>query len=115
MHYFFCYFSGSLITKDLSDIVKAEDFVRSSEYLQTVVVVVPRILTKEWEAKYATFASMVVPGSAKRIAEDQEHSLYTVTLFQKVLDEYKTNCREHKYVSPAIFSVFITFCAVVSH
>lgn len=35
-------FSGSLVTKDLSDIVKADDFVQGSEYLQTVVVVVPR-------------------------------------------------------------------------
>lgn len=34
--------TGSLITKDLADIVKAEDFVQNSEYLQTVVVVVPK-------------------------------------------------------------------------
>lgn len=34
--------SGSLITKDLADIVKAEDFVLNSEYLQTLMVVVPK-------------------------------------------------------------------------
>uniref|UniRef100_A0A915CLK5 V-type proton ATPase subunit C n=1 Tax=Ditylenchus dipsaci TaxID=166011 RepID=A0A915CLK5_9BILA len=90
--------TGSLVTKDLADIVKAEDFVQSSEYLQTVVVVVPKMLTKEWEAKYSTFADMVVPGSAKKITEDQEHALYTVTLFQKVIDEYKANCREQKFI-----------------
>lgn len=54
------------------------------------------MLIKEWEAKYSTFADMVVPGSAKKITEDGEHSLYTVTLFQKVIDEYKSNCRENK-------------------
>ncbi|KAI1726277.1 v-ATPase subunit C domain-containing protein [Ditylenchus destructor] len=90
--------TGSLITKDLADIVKAEDFVQGSEYLQTVVVVVPKMLLKEWESKYATFADMVVPGSAKRITEDQEHALYTITLFQKVIEEYKTNCRENKFI-----------------
>jgi V-type H+-transporting ATPase subunit C len=90
--------TGSLVTKDLGDIVKAEDFVLGSEYLQTVVVAVPKISIKEWETKYATFSDMVVPGSAKRIAEDQENALYTVTLFQKVVDEYKTNCREHKFI-----------------
>ena len=56
------------------------------------------MIIKEWEAKYATFADMVVPGSAKVVTEDAEHSLYTVTLFKKVLEEYKTNCREHKIV-----------------
>jgi V-type H+-transporting ATPase subunit C len=55
-----------------------------------------RVLTKDWEASYATLADMVVPGSAKRITEDQEHALYTVTLFKKVIEEYKTNCRERK-------------------
>jgi len=52
---------------------------------------------------------MVVPGSAQKIVEDQEHALYTVTLFkvffklffkpfnlQKVIDEYRANCREQK-------------------
>jgi len=90
--------AGSLITKDLGDIVKADDFVLGSEYLQTVVVVIPKISIREWEAKYATYADMVVPGSAKRIAEDNEQALYTVTLFQKVFDEYKSNCRENKFI-----------------
>ena len=40
---------------------------------------------KEWENTYYTFANMVVPGSAQKIIEDQEHALYTVTLF-KVFD-----------------------------
>ena len=35
-------FSGSLVTKDLADVVKAEDFVLNSEYLQTLMVVVPK-------------------------------------------------------------------------
>ncbi|KAI6187523.1 V-ATPase subunit C [Aphelenchoides besseyi] len=90
--------TGSLITKDLSDLVKADDFVQNSEYLQTIVVVVPKTQTKEWESSYSTFADMVVPQSAKRITEDQEHALYTVTLFKKVIDEYKANCRERKYI-----------------
>lgn len=56
------------------------------------------MLVKEWETRYTTFANMVVPSSARRITEDNENALYTVTLFRKVLDEYKSNCREHKYV-----------------
>uniref|UniRef100_A0AC34QGZ2 V-type proton ATPase subunit C n=1 Tax=Panagrolaimus sp. JU765 TaxID=591449 RepID=A0AC34QGZ2_9BILA len=90
--------TGSLVTKDLSDIVKAEDFVLNSEYLQTVVVAVPKLLIKEWEQKYTTYADMVVPGSAKRMTEDNDHALYTVTLFKKVYDEYRNNCRDNKII-----------------
>jgi V-type H+-transporting ATPase subunit C len=90
--------TGSLVTKDISDLVKADDFVKDSEYLQTIVVVVPKLSTKEWELKYTTYADMVVPGSAKRITEDNDHVLYTVTLFKKVFEEYKNNCRENKIV-----------------
>lgn len=90
--------TGSLVTKDISDLVKADDFVKDSEYLQTIVVVVPKLSTKEWEAKYTSYADMVVPGSAKRITEDNDHVLYTVTLFKKVFEEYKNNCRENKII-----------------
>jgi len=92
--------TGSLVTKELTDIVKAEDFVLSSEYLQTICVVVPKLLKKEWETTYAALADMVVPGSSRLVTEDGDHSLYTVTLFKKVIEEYKNNCREKKIHRP---------------
>jgi len=90
--------TGSLVSKDLTDEFKAEDFVQNSEYLQTIPVVVPKLLMKEWESKYSTFADMVVPGSARKITQDQDHILYTVTLFKKVIDEYRGRCRENKFI-----------------
>uniref|UniRef100_F1L3T5 V-type proton ATPase subunit C n=1 Tax=Ascaris suum TaxID=6253 RepID=F1L3T5_ASCSU len=90
--------TGSLVTKDLSDIVKAEDFVLNSEYLQTLMVVVPKTLVKDWNSKYETLADMVVPGSSRLITEDGDQMLFSVTLFKKVIEEYKTHCREHKFV-----------------
>jgi len=62
--------AGSLVTKDLADVVKAEDFVLNSEYLQTLMVVVPRMSAKDWEMRYSTFTSMVVPGSTRLITEE---------------------------------------------
>ncbi|KIH46288.1 v-ATPase subunit C [Ancylostoma duodenale] len=90
--------TGSLITKDLADIVKADDFVLNSEYLQTLMVVVPKLNAKEWEQRYATFTSMVVPGSSRLITEEGEHALYSVTLFKKVIDEFKMVARENKFI-----------------
>ncbi|CAJ0918171.1 unnamed protein product, partial [Mesorhabditis belari] len=89
---------GSLITKDLSDIVKADDFVLNSEYLQTLLVVVPKINAKEWEMKYATMHQMVVPGSSRLITEEGEHCLYSVTLFKKIIDEFKNSARENRFI-----------------
>lgn len=37
-----CIFRGSLLTRSLADIVKKEDFVLDSEYLITMLVVVPK-------------------------------------------------------------------------
>jgi hypothetical protein len=35
-------FRGSLFTRNLAELVKREDFVLESEYLQTVLVIVPK-------------------------------------------------------------------------
>ncbi|KRX73818.1 V-type proton ATPase subunit C [Trichinella nativa] len=89
--------TGSLLTKDLADIVKKEDFIVDSEYLTTVLVVVQRSLYKEWEAKYEGLTMMVVPRSSKLLFEDNENGLFAVTLFKKVLDEFRNRARENKF------------------
>ncbi|VDK71980.1 unnamed protein product [Litomosoides sigmodontis] len=90
--------TGSLLTKDLSEIVKADDFILNSEYLQTLLVVIPKTLAKEWQQKYEILSDMVVPGSSRLITEDGDQMLFSVTLFKKVIDEYKTHCRENKFI-----------------
>ncbi|VDO56730.1 unnamed protein product, partial [Onchocerca flexuosa] len=89
---------GSLLTKDLSEIVKADDFILNSEYLQTLLVVIPKTLVKDWQKKYESLSDMVVPGSSRLITEDGDQMLFSVTLFKKVIDEYKTHCRENKFI-----------------
>ncbi|XP_076371281.1 V-type proton ATPase subunit Vha44 isoform X2 [Tachypleus tridentatus] len=67
--------TGSLLARNLGDLVKKQHFVNGSEYLTTLLVVVPRL-----------------------IYEDQDHGLFTVTLFQKVVDEFKLHARENKFI-----------------
>ncbi|XP_068204050.1 V-type proton ATPase subunit C [Palaemon carinicauda] len=90
--------TGSLLTRNLGDLVKKEDFVQNSEYLVTLLVVVPKAIYHDWQSKYENLADMVVPRSSRLIFEDQDHGLYTVTLFSKVVDEYKLHARENKFV-----------------
>jgi len=87
-----------LLTRSLADIVKKEDVVSDSEYLVTLLVAVPNTSYKDWWLKYEKLSDMVVPQSSKMVFEDHEHGIFTVTLFRKVIDEYKLHCRENKFI-----------------
>jgi len=49
----------------------------------------------------------IVSCCCRLITEDAESGLFAVTIFRKVLDEYKLHCRENKLVS--IFSIQSTY------
>ncbi|KAK9474787.1 uncharacterized protein V1510DRAFT_410664 [Dipodascopsis tothii] len=88
--------TGNLSTRSLHDVVKASNFVLGSEYLETVLIAVPRALTKTFIKEYETMVAMVVPRSAGVVAEDDEFTLYSVTLFKKTVPEFLQKCREAK-------------------
>lgn len=50
----------------------------------------------DWKLKYEKLTDMVVPRSSVLIFEDNEHGLFTVSLFRKVMDDFKYHCRENK-------------------
>ncbi|KAJ3393911.1 hypothetical protein HDU92_007391 [Lobulomyces angularis] len=90
--------TGNLAVRSLNDVVKREYFVLDSEYLTTILVAVPKSLVDDWKAKYESLTQMVVPRSSQRIAEDEEYALYTVTLFQRVVEEFTIKARENKFI-----------------
>lgn len=89
--------TGSLLMRNLAQIVKKDDVVLDSEYLQTLLVAVPLGLTEEWEANYESLTDFVVPKSARLIEKDEEYGLWGVTLFKKVVEEFKYKCTRHKF------------------
>lgn len=56
-----------------------------------------RVASKEWLNSYERLTEMVVPRSSNKLAEDNEFALFTVTLFKKVVDEYKMHAREKRW------------------
>lgn len=90
--------TGSLLTRNLADLVKKEHFILDSEYLTTLLVIVPKAQFHEWQTVYEKLTDMVVPRSSVLITQDQEYGLYTVSLFKKVADEYKLHAREKKFI-----------------
>lgn len=90
--------TGSLVTRNLTDLVKKEHFILDSEYLVTVLVVVPLANINDWNNKYEKLADMIVPRSSQLIYQDNDHALLSVTLFQRALDEFKNKARENKFL-----------------
>ncbi|KAK4751529.1 hypothetical protein SAY87_005011 [Trapa incisa] len=85
--------SGSLAVRDLSNLVKPVDIIQS-ENLTTLLAIIPKYSQKDWLSNYETLTSYVVPRSSKRLHEDNEYALYTVTLFRRVADNFRTSARE---------------------
>jgi len=90
--------TGSLLTRNLADLVKKEHFILDSEYLTTLLVIVPKQQFPEWNMNYEKLTDMIVPRSSQLITMDGEYGLYTVTLFKKVVEEFKLHAREKKFI-----------------
>lgn len=90
--------TGSLLTRNLADLVKKEHFILDSEYLTTLLVIVPKTNINDWNVHYEKITDMIVPRSSQLIMQDSDYALVNVTLFKKVVDEFKLHARERKFV-----------------
>lgn len=90
--------TGSLLTRNLADLVKKEHFILDSEYLTTLLVIVPKIMANDWLANYEKITDMIVPRSSQLITQDNDFCLFNVTLFKKVVEEFKLHAREKKFI-----------------
>eukprot|EP01147_Barroeca_monosierra_P002439 gene2439-5379_t len=88
---------GSLLTRSLSDIVKRQHVVQDSEFLTTLMVVVPKYAYKDWLSSYVSLTEYVCPESSELISEDSEYGLFSVTLFRRIVDDFKAAARENKF------------------
>jgi len=90
--------TGNLSVRSLADIVSEDDILQDSEYMQSILVTVPKNLVKAWSSSYEHLAPMVVPRSAVSLASDEDYTLFTVIIFRKVYDTFAQRCRENKYI-----------------
>lgn len=83
---------GNLLVRDLNTIVKPEDIV-DSENLETLMVVVPKYGHAEWLKCYESLTDFIVPRSSKVLMQDHDYMLCTVTMFRRIVDDFKQECR----------------------
>ncbi|KAG9138281.1 hypothetical protein Leryth_001490 [Lithospermum erythrorhizon] len=88
--------AGSLAVRDLSNLLKPEDVV-ATEHLTTLLAVVSKYSQKDWLSSYETLTTYVVPRSSKKLHEDNEYALYTVTLFNRDADNFRLKARERGF------------------
>lgn len=50
----------------------------------------------DWNHIYEKLTDMIVPRSSQLVTQDNDYALFTVTLFKKVVDEFKHHAREKK-------------------
>ncbi|XP_077432097.1 V-type proton ATPase subunit C 1-B-like [Vanacampus margaritifer] len=89
-------FEGSLQTCSLNGMVRKEDLV-VSEYLTSLLVVVSRGDYGNWERKYESLSKFVVPRSSRKLYEDGEGGIFSVTLFKRDVYEFKAKVQESKF------------------
>mmetsp|Transcript_17528 Transcript_17528/g.30656 ORF Transcript_17528/g.30656 Transcript_17528/m.30656 type:complete len:386 (+) Transcript_17528:16-1173(+) len=90
--------TGSLRDKDIdSSLVKQSDIV-DTDYMQTLFVLVTGGQQKQFLEQYETLAAMVVPRSAKVITSEGDYTLYRVVLFRRAADDFRTACRENRFM-----------------
>ncbi|XP_022606899.1 V-type proton ATPase subunit C 1-B-like [Seriola dumerili] len=87
---------GNMQTRSLNDIVRKEDLV-VSEYLTTLLVVVTRGSYLQWERTYESLSEFVVPRSSRKLYEDGEAGVFSVTLFKRAVCEFKAKAQESKF------------------
>jgi len=104
---------GSLLIRDLSSIVKENQFF-DSDSLTTLLVIVPKSRLEEWFKSYETLVPLypsekeieeevkepqycVVPKSSTIIYEDNDEALANVFLFKRHLDLYKKEIQLKKF------------------
>ena len=58
----------------------------------------PNPLERDWLRSYETLAPFVVPRSSTKLAQDEEFTLYNVTLFKKHAPQFIQTARANKFV-----------------
>ncbi|CAL9686183.1 unnamed protein product [Knipowitschia caucasica] len=87
---------GSLQSRCLNNFVRKEDLV-VSEYLTTLLVIVNRRSFDQWEKTYESLSDFVVPRSSRRLYEDAEAGIFSVTLFKRAVSQFKAKAQESKF------------------
>uniref|UniRef100_A0A3B3QQB7 V-type proton ATPase subunit C n=1 Tax=Paramormyrops kingsleyae TaxID=1676925 RepID=A0A3B3QQB7_9TELE len=89
---------ASLATRALFEVVTEEDFVLDSEYLTTLLVVVHKRDYAQWEKTYESLSEFVVPRTSRKVLDEPEGGIFTVTLFKRAVSDFKARAAKNRFM-----------------
>ena len=99
-------FSGSLMTRNLSGLVTANDLIPRSDYMQSVLFVIPELEEKNWLNEYESLLPLgAVPRSARALCRDDGQVLYVVVLMKKFIDDFIQAAGSKKFIARTDFQI----------
>lgn len=94
------------MTRNLSGLVKAEDLISASDYMQSVLFVIQESEEQIWLNEYESLLPFgAVPRSARALYRDDGQVLYVVVLMKKFVDEYIKAAAAKKYIARTDFEI----------
>jgi V-type H+-transporting ATPase subunit C len=95
--------SGGLMNRDLNDVLtpevcNSEDFI-NTEYIKTLLVVVPKKEAQQWINTYEFLSPKVVPQSTKQFSVDETdgNTLWRVVILKVGQDEFLANAKKNRW------------------
>lgn len=94
------------MTRNLSGLVSVNDIIPTSDYMQSVLFIIPESEESTWINQYETFLPMgAVPRSARALYRDDGYILYVVVIMKKFMEEYVTIASSKKFIARLDFEI----------
>ena len=104
--YLLLFFSGSLMTRNLSDLVTSNDIIPSSDYLQSALFIISEADESKWLNEYETILPLgAVPRSARVLHKEDGQILYVIVVMKKFFDEYIQASAAKKFIARTDFNL----------
>ena len=88
------------MTRNLSGLVSANDIVSNSDYMQSVLFIIPESEESTWINEYESLLPLgAVPRSARALHRDEGYILYVVVVMKKFIEEYVKTAANKKFIA----------------
>lgn len=92
------------MTRNLSGLISSNDLISNSEYMQSVVFIIPETSESSWLDEYESILPLgAVPRSARALHREDGQVLYSVVVMKKFMDEYIKASHAKKYLARTDF------------
>lgn len=95
------------MTRNLSGLVSVNDIIPASEYMQSIIFVIPESEESAWINEYETLLPIgAIPRSARALHRDDGYILYVIVVMKKFVEEYVKTAASKKFIARLDFEIY---------